>query len=62
MDPKQAAAIAYSMEEEGDLDEISAMGAGSVEGYAGPRKKKKKQDILVREILNYLEKSAIMEK
>ena len=62
MDPKQAAAIAYSMEEEGDLDEISAMAAGSVEGYAGPGKKKKKQDTLIREVLNYLEKSVIMER
>ena len=61
-DPKQAAAIAYSMEEEGELEEISAMAAGSVEGYAGPGKKKKKRDTLIREILNYLEKSVIMEK
>ena len=60
---EQAAAIAYSMEEEGDLDEVSAMAGGAVEGPASPghRKKKKKQDTLIREVLNYLEKSGIME-
>ena len=66
MDPKQAAAIAYSMEEEGDLDEISTASAGSggpgIEGHAGPTKKKKKQDTLIHEVLNYLEKSVTMEK
>jgi len=66
MDPKQAAAIAYSMEEEGDLEEVSTASAGAggpgIEGGLGVRKKKKKQDTLVREILNYLEKSVIMEK
>ena len=60
---EQAAAIAYSMEEEGDLDEVSAMAAGAVEGSVGPgpRKKKKKQDTLIREVLNYLVRSSIME-
>ena len=65
---EQAAAIAYSMEDEGDLEEVSACGGavGGIEGYAGPgnrkgRKKKKKQDTLIREVLNYLEKSGIME-
>ena len=60
---EQAAAIAYSMEEEGDLDEVSAMAAGAVEGSVGPgpRKKKKEQDTLIREVLNYLVRSSIME-
>ena len=62
---EQAAAIAYSMEEEGDLDEVSAMGGapGGIEGSAGPghRKKKKKKETLIREVFNYLEESGIME-
>ena len=65
MDPKQAAAIAYSMEEEGDLDEVSTASAGSggpgIEGPAGPGKKKKKQDSLIREVLNYLKENGTME-
>jgi len=40
---------------------MSAMAAGSVEGYAGFGRKKKKQDTLIREVLNYLEGSGIME-
>jgi len=68
---EQAAAIAYSMEERGELDEVSAMGAapaGAVEIGAGSvaapkkrRKKKKEKETLIREVLNYLEKSGIME-
>jgi len=39
------------------------MAAGAVEGSVGPgpRKKKKKQDTLIREVLNYLVRSSIME-
>ena len=62
---KQAVAIAHSMEErdeleeEKELEEISAMGAGAVSGYARsvskPKRKKRKLDEKeVNEALNYL--------
>jgi hypothetical protein len=38
----QAAAIAYSMEERGELDEMSSMAAGSVQGHAGQKRKNSK--------------------
>ena len=55
----QAAAIAYSMEERGELDEMSSMAGGSVQGHAGSTKKKKingliREDDLVEDIINYL--------
>jgi hypothetical protein len=56
---EQAAAIAYSMEDRDELDEMSSMAAGSVQGYAGgPMKKRKKnkrgEEDLVDEVMNYL--------
>ena len=56
---EQAAAIAYSMEERDELEEMSSMAAGNVQGYAGgPMKKRKKnkrgEEDLVDEIMNYL--------
>ena len=69
MDSDQAAAIAYSMEDRGELkkggehsveeelDEMSSMAGGSVAGYAGkpPRKKKnKKNEGMVEQIIDYL--------
>ena len=61
---EQAAAIAYSMEERGeledteDLDEMSAMGGGAVAGYSGKQKGKKslirEEDPTIEEIMNYL--------
>jgi len=55
----QAAAIAYSMEERGELDEISSMAGGSVQGHAGSTKKKKFQGLireedLLEDVINYL--------
>ena len=58
----QAAAIAYSMEERGELDEMSSMAGGNVHisaaGPTGPVKKRKQnkrdEDDLVDEIVNYL--------
>ena len=53
MDPKQAAAIAYSMEDRGELEEISAMAAGAVEGHSAPIHNKEEDD-LIEKIINYL--------
>ena len=65
-DPKQAAAIAYSMEKRGKLKkgkkhsvEEMSMAGGSVTGYAGgpiktPTKNKRDEEDLVGEVLNYL--------
>ena len=63
---EQAAAIAYSMEEEGELEEISAMAAGSAEGGSGKRYEEEesliREDDMIEQIMNYLVKSGIMEK
>ena len=53
MDPKQAAAIAYSMEDRGELEEISAMATGAVSGYSAPIHNKEEDD-LIEKIINYL--------
>ena len=59
----QAAAIAYSMEERGELsedelEEASSMAAGNVQGYSGGGKKKslirEEEPEVVEEVLNYL--------
>ena len=60
---EQAAAIAYSMEERGELsedelEEASSMAAGNVQGYSGGGKKKslirEEEPEVVEEVLNYL--------
>ena len=60
---EQAAAIAYSMEERGELseeelEEASSMAAGDVQGYSGGNKKKKslirEEEPIIEEVLNYL--------
>ena len=49
----------------GEIDEISAMAGGSVEGPAGKRDEEEegliREDNMIEEILNYLLKSSIME-
>jgi len=54
---KQAAAIAYSMEED-ELDEISSMAAGNVQGHSGSEDDEIqgliREDDIVEEVVNYL--------
>lgn len=55
---EQAAAIAYSMEERGELSEEEleeiSLGGGSIQGYSG---KKEREERIVNEVLNYLIKA-----
>ena len=51
--------VASVLRDMGELDEMSSMAAGSVQGYAGPAKKKKIQGLireedLIEDVINYL--------
>ena len=60
LNPKEAEEMCKSkVEEEEELEEMSAMGAGSVEGYSGPplkvkKKKKNNNEEIIEYVINYL--------